>query len=63
MLSQKDDDGLQHPVAYFSKKLLPCGEKYSAIEKECLTIKLANAFQVYLIGKLFVIETGHHALK
>ena len=64
VLSQKDDDGFEHPVAYFSRKLLPREEKYSAIEKECLAIKLAtHAFRVYLLGKPFVIETDHRALK
>ena len=34
------------------------------IEKECLAIKLAvNAFQVYLLGKPFVIQTDHRTLQ
>ena len=35
MLSQLDDNGDDHPVAYFSRKLLPREEKYSTVEKEC----------------------------
>ena len=39
VLGQKDDIGFDHPVAYFSKKLLP-QEKYSTVVKECLGLKL-----------------------
>ena len=51
MLSQKNDEGHDHPVAYYSRKFLPREERYSTIEKECLAIKLAaEAFCVYLLG-------------
>ena len=51
VLSQCDDDGQEHPIAYFSRKLLPQEEHYSTIEKECLAIKLGvQAFRVYLLG-------------
>ena len=51
VLSQRDTNGVEHPVAYFSRKLLPREENYPAIEKECLAIKLAtHAFRVYLLG-------------
>ena len=49
MLSQKDNEGHDHPVAYYSRKFLPREEQYSTIEKEYLAIKLATrAFRVYL---------------
>ena len=64
VLSQYDDEGVERPVAYYSCKLLPREENYSAVEKECLAIKLAtHAFRVYLLGKPFVIQTDHRALK
>ena len=34
VLSQRDDRGSDHPVAYYSRKLLPREERYSTIEKE-----------------------------
>ena len=56
VLSQIDEDGEEHPVAYFSRKFLPREEKYPTIEKECLAIKLASHnFRVYLLGCQFVI--------
>lgn len=49
MLSQFDDAGVEHPVAFYSRKLLPREERYSTIEKECLAIKAAtHTFRVYL---------------
>ena len=64
VLSQRDTEGYDHPVAYFSRKLLPWELKYATIEKECLAIKLGiEEFQVYLLGKEFTIQTDHRALQ
>ena len=64
VLSQLDDQGDDHPIAYFSRKLLPREERYSTIEKECLAIKLAvQHFRVYLLGRPFVIQTDHRSLE
>ena len=63
VLSQRSDQGEEHPIAYFSKKLQPREEKYSTIEKECLAIKVApHAFRTYLIGRQFTVETDHRSL-
>ena len=64
VLSQLDNEGNEHPIAYFSRKLLPRETRYSTVEKECLAIKLAtHAFRVYLLGREFVIQTDHRALE
>ena len=64
VLSQLSDDGEEHPVGYFSRKLLPREERYSTVEKECLAIRLAvEAFKVYLLGRKFVIQTDHRSLE
>ena len=64
VLSQTDKNEDDHPVAYFSKKLLPREQRYSTVEKECLAIKLAtHAFRVYLLGRKFIIQTDHRALE
>lgn len=61
VLSQTDEDGKEHPVAYYSRKLLP---KFSATEKECLGVVAAvRHFDVYLLGRRFTIVTDHRALK
>ena len=64
VLSQRNDAGAEHPVAFYSRKLLPREVRYSTIEKECLAIKAAtHAFRVYLLGRRFVIQTDHRALE
>jgi phospholipid-translocating ATPase len=56
--------GVEHPIAYFSRKLLPQEQRYSTIEKECLAIKLGvHAFRVYLLGRPFSVQTDHRALE
>ena len=55
---------LPEEIAYYSRQLLSREERYSAVEKECLLIKLAtHAFRVYLLGKQFLIQTDHRSLK
>ena len=55
---------VEHPVAYYSRKLLPREEKYSTVEKECLAIKLGiQNFRVYLLGCPFTVETDHRCLE
>eukprot|EP00731_Ephydatia_muelleri_P022289 Em0014g880a len=64
VLSQLDASGEEHPVAYFSRKLVPREKNYATIEKECLSIKAAiQNFRVYLFGAKFTVVTDHRALK
>ena len=64
VLSQRSAEGEEHPVAYFSRKLIPREERYSTVEKECLAIKLGvHAFRVYLLGRPFVVQTDHRSLE
>ena len=63
VLSQRDADGHDHPIAYYSRKFLPREQRYSTIEKECLAIKLGvQEFRIYLIGKPFIVYTDHRSL-
>ena len=64
VLNQLDENDEEHPISFFSEKLLPRKEKFSTIEKECLAIKLTcQSFQVYLLGGPFLIQTDHRALE
>ena len=64
VLSQQDNDNIEHPIAYYSRKLLPRETRYLTIEKECLAIKAAtHHFRVYLLGRKFTIQTDHRALE
>jgi len=63
VLSQKDTEGIEHPVAYASRKLFQRERKYSVVEKECLAIIWAlKVFHTYLYGCRFSIETDHKPL-
>ena len=63
VLSQHDKHGRDHPIAYFSRKLLPRGVRYSTVEKECFTIKLGmEMFRVYVLGRKFTVEMDHRSL-
>ena len=48
VLCQEEEN--DHPIAYFSRKLLPSEGGYSTAEKECLPIVLSvKHFQAYLL--------------
>ena len=49
VLLQEDDNGVDYPVCYFSKKFNKHQTNYSTVEKECLSLILAlQHFEVYL---------------
>ena len=63
VLSQQDDDGEEHPIAYASRKLQLRETRYSAVEKECLAIVWALKYlKYYLYGQAFTIYTDHKPL-
>ncbi|XP_068684916.1 uncharacterized protein [Montipora foliosa] len=63
ILSQQDKEGLEHPIAYASRKLQPREEKLSTTEKECLGIVWAvELFRYYLFGRQFRLQTDHNPL-
>ena len=59
----QDCEGVEHPVAYVSRKLLPQETRYSTIERECLAIVwVLSKFARYLWGREFVLQTDHKPL-
>ncbi len=65
VLLQDDGDGVEHPVAYFSKKFLPHQKNYSTIEKEALALLLSlQHFEVYVGSSSIpvLIFTDHNPL-
>ena len=65
VLLQSADDGVAHPVSYFSKKLKPYQKHYSTIEKEALALLSAiEKFEIYLDGaKTFTVYSDHNPLQ
>ena len=65
VLLQEDDNGVDHPVSYFSKKFNKYQRNYSTIEKECLSLILAlQHFEVYLSSSStpIVVFSDHNPL-
>ena len=63
VLSQMEEDGCDHSVAYYNRKFLPREERYAAVE-ECLAVKLRiHAFRLHLLGRKFVVVTDHRSLE
>jgi len=64
ILKQPQENGILHPVAYFSKKLNPSQKKKKIIYLECLAIKEAIVYwQHWLIGRDFTVITDHKPLE
>lgn len=63
VLIQKDDEGSDHVVAYFSRKLTKGERKFSVTERECLAVLAAiEKFRYYIEGSDFEIITDHASL-
>ena len=62
VLLQEDNNGIDHPVSYFSKKFNKHQKNYSTIEKECLALILAiQQFEVYLTSSTSpIVVFGDH---
>jgi hypothetical protein len=66
VLFQESDDGIDHPVAYYSKKLNKHQRNYSTIEKETLALVLAvQHFEIYISAGVFPVQvfSDHNPLK
>ena len=63
VLSQLGDDGLEHPIAFSSRLLLPAEINYDAPEREVLAAVWGiEYFKVYLWGYHFILRTDSTAV-
>lgn len=59
----QEEDGLEHPIAYFSKTLNKCQRKYTTTEKELLAIVLSiEKYRPYIELSEFTVITDHSSL-
>ena len=64
ILSQKDVDGRQHPIAYASRALASCEKNYAVTELETLAVVWGlKHFKFYLYGHNVTVLTDHSAVK
>lgn len=62
-LVQLDENGVEKPIAYMSRKLTTAQRNYSVTEKECLaTIEAIKKFRCYLELQEFEVITDHSSL-
>ena len=64
-LMQEGNDGIEHPVSYYSKKLDKHQRNYSTVEKEALSLLMAVKFyDVYITSSSFPVRvyTDHNPL-
>ncbi len=62
---QEDEDGIDHPVCYFSRKFNKHQLNYSTIEKEALALLMAlQYFEVYIGSSNYpvIVFTDHNPL-
>ena len=58
MLTQ-EKDGVDMPIAYFSKVMNSCEQNYSKAEKECVAVYAVTKFRPYLYGREFVLACDY----
>lgn len=65
VLLQEDDSGVEHPVAFYSKKFTPAQTRYSTVEKELLSLILSlQHFEYYLVPQAEIhVYTDHKPLR
>ena len=55
VLLQKDEQGVENPICYFSKKFKKCQKNYYTSEKELIALVLVlQHFEVYVSSKLVI---------
>ena len=64
VLSQKQDDGRHHPIAFGSHTLTPSEQNYHSSKLEFLTLKwnVTEHFKEYLVYTLFTVRMYNNPL-
>jgi hypothetical protein len=64
VLSQRDDDGREHPIRFWSRQMRGAELNYSQTEKEAMAaVEACEEFRPYIMGKPFLLRDDHAALK
>ena len=64
VLLQKNEEGFEQPIAFFSKSLQPIELKYEINEKKVYTlVKFVKAFRCYLVGATVIAFVPSVAIK
>ena len=64
VLSQLDEEGVEHPICHASRSCNPAQQNYSSVDGECLAVVWAtDHFWAYLFGSFFTLVTDHEPLR
>lgn len=64
VLLQKDNEGYEHPIAFYSKSLQVAELKYEIMEKQAYAlVKVVKAFRPYLVNAQVTTYVPHAAVK
>ena len=64
VLAQLDPEGVERPVGYASRKLIPREAKMSTVERELLSVVWSlSHFQQYTYGAKVQVYTDHNCLR
>uniref|UniRef100_A0A0G4HRC9 Reverse transcriptase domain-containing protein n=1 Tax=Chromera velia CCMP2878 TaxID=1169474 RepID=A0A0G4HRC9_9ALVE len=64
VLTQKDEEGHEHPIAFASRIMTDLEKKWSIMEREALALVYAvDVFKAYLYGRRFTVITDHRSLQ
>ena len=64
VLSQFNEEGVEHPICYASRSCNPAEQNYSSFDGVGLGVVWAtNHFRAYLFGNPFTLVTDHEPLR
>lgn len=64
VLSQEDEEGMERPVCFLSRKLKPAEVRYPVVERELLAVIYAlQKLRRYLLDKTFILFTDNTAVR
>ena len=64
VLSHRNSDGTEQPIAFASRTLSPAEKGYAQVDREALAVVFGvTKFRQYLLGRHFIILSDHQPLK
>ncbi|GFS56357.1 retrovirus-related Pol polyprotein from transposon opus [Trichonephila clavipes] len=62
-LAQNDENGMEHPIAFYSRKLTTCQLNWSTIEREAYAVLSAlKKFDCWIFGSQIQVVSDHNPL-
>jgi len=63
LIVQRDDLGVEHPIAFFSSRLTPAQKNWATIEREAYAVLVAvNKFKHWFFDSKVTIHSDHNPI-